>query len=177
MWSYSSPAKEHANAADWMRAHLLHGKTKYTLAAVVALLIMILVTLFVAYGRATPASHIVTSYDEVQQQASSPEAVKTVDSKPTEEVSDDVKTNVQATINSDEGNTAAQSQAELKVNNQPVNLPANGSVNKTIESKDGNTNIDISVKSNSAGSTETNSSTSIQLNTTSESETSVMKSD
>ena len=177
MWSYSSPAKEHASAADWMRAHLLHGRTKYILAAIVALLIMISVTLFVAYGRATPASHIVTNYDEVQQQASSPDAVKAVDPKPTEEVSSDVKTNVQATINSGEGNAVVRPQTELKVNNQPVNLPSNGSVNKTIESQDGNTNIDISVKSNSAGSTETNSSTNIQLNTTSESETSVMKSD
>jgi hypothetical protein len=176
MWSYSSPTRNHASTADWVRGHLLHGKTKYVFAAVVAVLIIVFVTLFVMYSRAMPASHIVTNYDDMQA-ADTPAPIEAVNPKPTKEVSSDVKTNVEATINSSDSNGAVLPQTELKVNNQEVRLPANGSVNKSIESKDGNTNIDISVKSNSKGNVETDSSTSIQLNTTSESETSIMKSD
>ena len=172
MWSNSSPTKEHIKAADWMRARLLNGKTKYIMAAVVTVLIMVSLTIFVVYSKATPASHVV-GQQEVEQKIIPAESIKSVETKPTEEVNKDVKTNVQATINSN----GAIPQTEMRVNDQPLNVPVNGTVNKTIESKDGNTDIDISINSDSTGNTQTNSSTNIQLNTATESETSIMSSE
>lgn len=55
---------------------------------------------------------------------------------------------------------------QLKVNQQPVDVPANGSVHKVISNDTGTTTIDIS-NSSSSVSDSSSSSTNIQLNATS----------
>lgn len=51
------------------------------------------------------------------------------------------------------------------VNNQPVEVPENGSVHKTITNNNGTTQVDISVNSSNNGSSFSSSSSSIQMNT------------
>lgn len=72
-------------------------------------------------------------------------------------------TNVQVTSEQ----TNAGNVAKLKINNQPVKIPESGTVSQTVETSGGTTKIDVSVNSNTSGSSQTETSSSIQLNTTS----------
>lgn len=69
--------------------------------------------------------------------------------------------------NSDNGATHAQ----LHVNGQSVPLPSQGTVHKEITSKDGKTTVDISVNSNSSGTSQSTTSTNIELNSSTNSST------
>lgn len=179
MWSYSSPDKEHTKTADWMRGILSHNKSKYTLAAIVGVSIVLAISFFVMYSNATPVSNVVTNQDIYEP--TKPAPVKPADPdpepKPIKQVDNKSTTNVNATINNSSKPVSTPVKTNIRVNNQKVAVPDNGSVDKTIESKDGNTSIDISLDSNSNGSTQTNSYTNIQLNTTTRSEMSVENSE
>lgn len=60
----------------------------------------------------------------------------------------------------------------LSVNNQPVPLPANGTVHKEINDQNGHTTLDVSTSSTPTGSSDVSSSTSVNLSTTTQSSTS-----
>jgi hypothetical protein len=62
------------------------------------------------------------------------------------------------------GSDTSSKSTSVTVNNQPIEVPENGSVHKVIQSGDGKTEVNISVNSNSNGSTSTNTSTSTNLN-------------
>lgn len=55
-----------------------------------------------------------------------------------------------------------------RINGQQVQVPQTGTVHKVIQNPGGTTTVDISVDNNTFGSTSTNSSTSIELDSTSE---------
>lgn len=63
-----------------------------------------------------------------------------------------------ASISSSEGETKVQ------INNETVQLPSNGSVHRTIENDNGTTQIDVSVNSNSTGSSFNSSVNSTSVN-------------
>lgn len=79
-----------------------------------------------------------------------------------------VTTTLEATTSAD--SAAANMQTNLKLNGETVPLPANGSVQKTIQNDAGNATVDVSVNATSAGSAQSHSSTNIQLNVSNESE-------
>lgn len=64
---------------------------------------------------------------------------------------------------------------EVKINGDPVPLPDNGSIHKVITNEDGRTKVDISIHSDTSGSTETNSSTSIQLESSTDADIDIHK--
>jgi len=57
----------------------------------------------------------------------------------------------------------------VKINDQPVEMPASGTLSQTIHDDNGTTTLNISVKSDSSGSAKNHSSTNIKLNSSSES--------
>lgn len=60
--------------------------------------------------------------------------------------------------------------ASVTVNGQPINLPANGSVSKTIQNPDGGqTNVDVNVSGNGETSASSSGTSSINLNVSSNS--------
>lgn len=59
---------------------------------------------------------------------------------------------------------------QLEVNGQSVPVPANGTVQETIQSPDGNTSVHLSIDATSTGSKSTSSSTHIQMNSSSHSQ-------
>lgn len=83
-------------------------------------------------------------------------------------VVDEQKTSEQPTQNntsvsrSDTGST-------VTVNNETIQLPANGSVQRTIQDDDGTTQVNVSVNSNSSGSNTSFNSTSINSNSSNQS--------
>ncbi len=57
----------------------------------------------------------------------------------------------------------------VKINSQPVSLPVSGEIHRVVQDSGGTTVIDVSVKSSTSGNSSSDSSTSVQLNSTSES--------
>ena len=57
----------------------------------------------------------------------------------------------------------------VKINNQAIDMPANGEVHQVIQDSGGKTVVDVSVQSNTSDNSSTSSSTSVQLSSTSES--------
>ncbi|MBC7943192.1 hypothetical protein H7X68_01695 [Candidatus Saccharibacteria bacterium] len=55
-----------------------------------------------------------------------------------------------------------------RINGQQVQVPQTGTVHKVIQNPSGTTTVDISVDNNTSGNTSSDSSTSIELNSTSE---------
>lgn len=87
-----------------------------------------------------------------------------------------IKTNYSSSSSDSSANTTEQTtlhsttpQTHLQVNGQTVPLPSHGSVHKEIKSKNGKTTLDVSVDSNSAGVSHSNTSTNIELNSSTES--------
>lgn len=72
---------------------------------------------------------------------------------------------INATIKTDSTPPAV---TQVRVNGQRIQTPQTGAVHKTIQNNDGTTTVDISVDANSSGTTTTRSSTSIELNSSSE---------
>ena len=66
-------------------------------------------------------------------------------------------------------NGVSDAKPVVKINNQPVSLPANNEIHKVIQDSGGTSVVDISVQSNTSGNTSSSSSTSVQLNSASES--------
>ena len=77
------------------------------------------------------------------------------------------------TVETSTSGGGAKPNTQVRINNQPVAVPDNGTLHKTVPTNNGNTSVDISVDSNTTGSSTSNSSSSIQLDTTSTSESSV----
>lgn len=53
---------------------------------------------------------------------------------------------------------------DVQVNGQSIPVPDEGSVHRVIKNKDGETTVDISVKSDTSGTSRSHSSTNIQMN-------------
>lgn len=57
----------------------------------------------------------------------------------------------------------------VKINNQPVDMPASGVIHQVIDNSNGTTTIDVSSDSKSSGTGSSNSSMNIQVNSVSQS--------
>ena len=78
--------------------------------------------------------------------------------------------NVQSTI---ESNDNSPIKTRVSLNGQQVPVPQTGTTHRVIQDNNGTTTVDISIDNNSSGSTSNNSSTNVQLNSTSEIDSSV----
>jgi hypothetical protein len=79
------------------------------------------------------------------------------------------QTSLQVTSLSTNNQPAATS---VKINNQPVDMPANGVVHQVVNDTNGTTTIDVSSDSKSSGTSSSNSSMNIQVNSVSQSSSS-----
>jgi hypothetical protein len=87
-----------------------------------------------------------------------------------------VKTSDQSSTVETVTNTSPQADqsrpsSSVRVNNQTIPIPPNGSVHKTIQSNDGQTKLNVSVDASSSTSSQSNSS--VQLNVTSSQEATI----
>lgn len=73
--------------------------------------------------------------------------------------------------------TAPVVSTQLQVNGQTIPVPANGTVNQTMQSPDGTSTVHFSVNSTSSGSNNSSSSTDIQVDSTSNSSSQVVTDD
>jgi hypothetical protein len=62
-----------------------------------------------------------------------------------------------------------QSTTNIRINNQSISVPADSSIHKIIQSDDGKTKLDVSIDASSTN-TQSNSSSTVQLNVTSKQE-------
>lgn len=60
--------------------------------------------------------------------------------------------------------SSSDAKTSVTVNNQPIDLPANGTVHKTITNENGTTQVDVSVNSDSSGNSVSSSVSSTNLN-------------
>lgn len=98
------------------------------------------------------------------------EVVQPVSEAVEESPSSNVKKNdttLEAIIETD---NSTPPKADIKVNGQPIPLPASGSLHEIFQDSNGTTKLDVSIDSQSSGSTSIDSSTSINLNTHTETE-------
>jgi hypothetical protein len=85
----------------------------------------------------------------------------------------DQSSTIETTSNTTPQADQNQSTSNVRVNNQTIPLPSNGSIHKTIQSDDGNTKLNVSIDASSSTSNQSNSSTSVQLNMRSDQSTTV----
>lgn len=72
--------------------------------------------------------------------------------------------NQQTTSQSSSSNAKPETNTSVTVNNQPIDLPANGTTHKTVKNSDGST-TDVTVTTNSQSNDNGSSSTSVTTNT------------
>ncbi|MDB5176643.1 MAG: hypothetical protein JWN75_311 [Candidatus Saccharibacteria bacterium] len=71
----------------------------------------------------------------------------------------------QSNNSSSSSTSSSTNKPSVTVNNQPIDVPANGTVHKTVRSDNGTTKVDISVNSNSSTSSTTSTSSNLNVNT------------
>lgn len=65
--------------------------------------------------------------------------------------------------------TGSTPKASLKINNQLVPIPSNGTVHRVVNDESGNTSIDVTVSSSTSGNTNSVSTSTTSINSVSES--------
>lgn len=171
MWSISLLSKERHSSRNYTSDHFGHigvlaAKHKYALIGIAA-------------GLAAIAIVIAVQHAAVSMQNSAETSAKVESTTATNNNDNNIEESTPVTV---ESNITSEQlppaepevKTEVKVNNQPVPVPENGSVQKTIVDDNGTTSVNISVNSNTKGTSRTNSSTTFELDTKSETEA-VMK--
>jgi len=162
MWSISLPPEHHRYFGDYF-THFGALFLKHKYYTLVVLIIIAAVALALIMQNSAAGSRKAMS--EVNTTATNVDIQKTSQNPAGTQAS---STPDQALI-SNSGTT----KTEVKVNDQAIAVPTNGSIGKTVTSNDGNTHVDVSINSTTTGSSQTSSSTSFQLNTNSRTESSV----
>ncbi len=168
MLNYLSPSKDIAKRfMATLRLRLFIGKMRYFATGVIIFLIGIPVAVYGWYhSQAAPAANIMTT----QTSQKSPTLTSP---PPVQATAPDTNIDVQANSQG----TGQNVKTKLKVNNQQITVPDNGSAHQTIQSSGGPTSVDISLNTSSNGAASNHSSTNIQLNSTSDSQASVNNSE
>jgi len=162
MWSYSSSITRLKIAIPYLFASKVH-RTMWAIGAFA--LFATVAPLSLHSSKATQ-----TSYDKVQ-----PVDIKlpSANSKTSANQSDIVETSTNTSAQPDQ----SRSSSTVRINNQSIQLPPNGSIHKTIQSDDGQTKLNVSIDTSSTTDNQSNSSTSVQLNMSSEQETTIENSE
>jgi uncharacterized membrane protein YdfJ with MMPL/SSD domain len=175
MWSISLPFKEHYGSQNYSNDHFGHigvfvVNHKYVIVGIIAMLAALAIVIALQHAAMSKPSTALPA------KSGTSSAVSNQNEK---QNSTTVESNsVESNITADQTQTPdARVKTEVKVNNQPVPVPDNGSVQKTITSDNGTTKVDIHVNSNTQGSSQTHSSTTFKLDSKSKSEAVVEDSD
>lgn len=172
MRDYLLPAKSYLNRAK-VRAQLLpKASIKPTIVTVLASTAIIA---FIASGvvalRTAAANGLTQSNDAViQETVTSPgvsvttQSNSTTTDQPTSSETT-VQTESSSTSNSEQTNGAASTSTSVTVNNEPIAVPQNGSVQKDIQTDSGTTHVNVSVNNSGSGSNSSSSTTQLFTNT------------
>jgi hypothetical protein len=101
-----------------------------------------------SFSSATPAQKATGNSDAAASPASPQPSSNTTD------------TSVNASVNSSSDNSST---TDLTVNGQSIPVPDNGSVSKTVQTNDGQTNVDINVQNHGTASNRSSSSTNVHI--------------
>jgi hypothetical protein len=166
MRDYLSPARK---AAERIIPHpavvraLLERRRAFVFVIVSAILVVLalgFVTVRGLMGPSTETKHTVTD----DGKTSTTTVTQSNDSQPV------VNQQTQTSVSASSPSSGSDTKTSVTVNGQPVDVPENGSVNKTITNDNGTTNINVSTNSDSSGnsysSSFSSSSTSTTLNAT-----------
>lgn len=166
----SLPPKDHTGYLSYINDHLADAsnysiKHKYAIVTVIAV-VAIFALLFVIQNTAA----------SMQRNAAAQAALESATDTNHKVESNPITIESQSTPDQ-ASNSNSEVKTELKINNQPVPVPSNGTVQKTIVTDNGTTNVNISVNSDTNGSSQSSSSTSFELDTSTQTEATVTDSE
>lgn len=109
-----------------------------------------------------PQSDITTSTEIITTETTE-DPIKALDIKSSQSVSgESSNSSMSSSVNANDVTT------DVTVNGQSIPVPEQGSVHKVIENGNGQTTVDISVESETSGTSQSQSSTNIQMNSSSD---------
>lgn len=174
MRAYLTPARKYFSRVmpDSASFKLYMSRKKHFVFLIVAASITAVSVGFVTV-KALGAVNAVDEAPAVTTTKSSTDTAATVE--PTPAVSAEAPADTSTQVVTGPSSSSSTTQTTVTVNNQPVAVPQNGTVQKTITNGDG-TATNVSISTNSSGSTSTNSysSTNISSNTHSSTRSSTM---
>lgn len=175
MWSHSLPPSKQPSESVAYAQQFGDFISRHKYSTAIALCLILLAATIVVVFMQRSADHpdnnaqAVTVEQEALPANAPVDETTSVGSAPTTASSESASTSTE--YNSQNG------QALLKVNNQEIPIPKNGSVNRTVPSNDGSGSVNVSVNSSSSGSGTNNSSSSTSIQTTTSSDISVENSE
>ncbi len=173
MWSYSKPSmyRPRKNGVHRSAYFLTRSKSVAALRVGVPLFVVALASTLGWYSSSVSkpaATADVASGETVvnEQQVETP--------KPTTTDSiNSIDASLEVTQSQSDGESEPVVETKLNINSEPVTIPEDGTVHKVIQDENGTTTVDISVDSQTNGSSEKSTSMNVEVNSSNQLESSV----
>lgn len=173
MWSYSKPT------AYRIRKNGVHHSAYFLTRSKAVSLLRIGVPLFVVAATSalgwfsSSASKPATTMDVTHETSSS--SNQEIEPPKTTTTNPDSINSIDASLEVTQSEVSAEPVVETKlnINSEPVVIPEEGTVHKVIKDENGTTTVDISVDSQTNGSSDKSTSMNVQVNSTSEVDSSI----
>lgn len=168
MWSYSKPSAYHSrkNGVHRSAYFLTKSKAVAALRVGVPLAVVAITATFGWYSSSAskPATAVDVTHEVVTSTEQQVEPPKTA-------IPDSINS-IDASLQVTQSDTseAPVVETKLNINSEPVVIPEEGTVHKVIQDGNGTTTVDVSVDSQTNGSSEKSTSMNVQVNSSSQTE-------
>lgn len=171
MWSYSKPSmyRQRKNGVHRSAYFLTRSKSVAALRVGIPLFVLAMASTLGWYSSSVskPATTADVTREEAPIDAQQVEVPKSAPADSTNSI--DASLEVTQTNNAEEPAV----ETKLNINSEPVVIPEDGTVHKVIQDENGTTTLDITVDSQANGSSENSTSMNVEVNSSTQSESSV----
>lgn len=171
MWSYSKPSVYRLRKNGVHRSAYFLTRSKSVAALRIGVPIFIVAVASTLGWYSSSASKPATTVDVTHEEASLNEQKGDVPKPVTTDSVNSIDASLQVTQSETTSDPVVET--KLNINSEPVVIPDEGSVHKVIQDDNGTTTVDISVGSETTGSSEKSTSMNIEVNSSTQVETNI----